>query len=152
MQEKEVVDVEIVDQKGQKKDNAIQKFWKKTKKNLNESLMDIKIENIYKKNHDEFVIYKKDALLSQTVYGEMNNLVLVIYGKHNLDLYSVVLDKNKTPYYIYKLEEIKICINFDNQAYIKDGMKIYLKNDLEEVDVIKAGNKYYLYKGNFNKK
>lgn len=146
--EKIIIDAEYSEKESIKKNNKFSKIFETIKKNLNHTFLEAKIDNSYKKDHDEFKIYQKDAVLPITIYGKINGMYLETISNVSISKYSIVLDcSNNKTYYIFNKKEIEINVVVDNVKYTKLGTKYLLKDDLEEVDVIKAGKRFYIYKG-----
>lgn len=149
-QEKEVIEAEVVekDSKQEKSQNAFSKFWNKTKKSFNDAILDSKIESAYNSSHDEFGIYEKDALLSTTVHGELNGLTLDIFSTLEVKPFSVIISKkDKKAYYIISSSKIEVRVTLEGIEHICQGTRLELKDDLQEVNVIKADGRYFIYKG-----
>lgn len=149
-EKKEVIEAEFVEKESSpKKENAFSKFWNKTKQNINDALLESKIESSFKKTHNEFTLYKKDSFLTTTLFGTLDNYILDVFGKHEVDNFNIIVDtKDNKAYYIIKKEIIEVESIVDGVIYKRSGTRFYLKDDLVEVNVIKAGNRYFIYKGN----
>lgn len=133
--------------KQEKSENGFKNFWNKTKKGLTDLVQDSKIENAFNSQNTEFTIYQKDQLLSTTVFGYLDTDKIIIYGKRDFALNSVIIDENSNkPYYIKKLSDTTIDVKLNDTIYSKPGTIIETDEQVIEVNVIKAGKKYYLYK------
>lgn len=139
---------EVKVEEGEKKENAFSKFWKKTKQSVSDSILESKIKSMYEKSKTEYTIYKKGELFNQTVYGSIEENVLTIFGKEELEAYNLVVEeKSGHAYFIVGIEENTVMIEYDGTVYERPAMRLTLDADVEEVDVIKAGKRYFLYKG-----
>ena len=135
--------------KTEKKENAFSRFWKKTKQSVNDAVLENKIRSAYEKAHTEFTIYEKDALLPSRVYGEVQNGVLTVFGKVEAKPYSVVIAENAeaTAYYAVGTSETTVRSMVEGVEYEREGTAITLDEKVEEVRVVKAGKRYFIYKG-----
>lgn len=151
--EKEVVEAEVVDNKEtKKKESSIKDFFNKTKRSINNSILEDKIRSTYRSAHNEFdyYVFGDNSIFSGScVYGDLDNNELTYYGKAVIPPYSIVIDEktNKAYYATEKSENVNLDIEVDGTVYTRIGKKILLDDDIIPVDVIKAEGKYYLYKG-----
>lgn len=127
-------------------------FLSSTINNIKNKISDIvlenKIESSYKQNNTTFTLYTKDNILSTTLSGRINNNELIVYGDHKIPKYSVIVNEcNKKAYYVLNTSTTEIKTNYNSTYYIRKGTKILLDENVEEVNVIKAGKKYFIYKG-----
>ena len=157
--EKEVIDAEIVDEKDKMKDDKTQekkegsfgKWWKGVKKSASDAMLETRIESAWNKTHRSFSITKFSTALingAYNAYGEIEGDILTIFGTEDVKPFSVVIDdKNKKAYYITKVESIAVSVVYEGETYQRDGLKLTLDPNVEEVRVIKADGRYFLYKG-----
>lgn len=132
----------------EEKENSFKKFWKKTKDGFNNMMLDSKIETTFNKENTEYTIYQKDELLSTTVYGYLDGDKIIVFGEKNPKLYSVIADQNANKvYYIKGVAKTMVDVTIDGVTYSRPGTIIETEDEVVEVNVIKAGKKYYLYKG-----
>ena len=154
--EKEVKVEEITEgetkEKEEKKENAFSKFWNKTKKSINDSILESNIEKAYEKGMDEFKLYEKNSLMAQSFKGELNDGKVVVFGEKEYKLFSVVIDKKDVAYYLTKLEPTTVKSTVEKEEYERPGTILYLDKNVEEVNVIKAGKRYFIYKGSEEEK
>lgn len=127
-------------------------FLSSTINNIKNKISDIvlenKIESNYKQNNTTFTLYTKDNILSTTLSGKINNNELIVYGDHKIPKYSVIVNEcNKKAYYVLNTSTTEIKTNYNSTHYIRKGTKILLDENVEEANVIKAGKKYFIYKG-----
>lgn len=157
--DKEVIDAEIVDEKDKKQDDKAQdkkessfgKWWKGVKKGASDAMLEAHIESAWNKAHRSFSITKFSTSLingAYNAYGEIEGDVLTIFGTEEIKPFSVVIDdKSKKAYYITKVEPTSVNISYDGKNYQRDGQKLTLDSNVDEVRVIKADGRYFLYKG-----
>ena len=146
-QEVEVISEEQDDKKEEKKENAFSKFWKKTKQKVGDSVLEMKIESKFRTDNKLFNIYGKGELISLTVYGILEDNKVKAYGKVETEINNVLVDdETKIAYYIDSLEESTVDVVLDGVSYNRPATIINLDSDVKEVEVIKAGKKYYLQK------
>lgn len=148
----EVEKKEATEEAEEKKPNAFSKFWNKTKQAVNDSMLESKIENEFRKANDEFVIYEYEKLLSKSSAGYFDNNdgedAAVLFGKLEIPSNSVILHKEKdTAYYALSTEEVEVEIELDGTKYKRPATRVHLNPNVVEVKVIKANNKYYIYNG-----
>lgn len=138
----------------EKKDNAFKRLWKKTKQSVNDAVLESKIRSAYEKAHADFDIYMKDALFATRASGEIVDGVLTVFGKVEVKPWSVVIADNKeeTAYYVVSTSETTVKSMVEGVEYEREGTSIALDPNVEEVRVVKAGKRYFLYKGEEEKK
>ena len=152
MATKEVEKKETTEENEEKKPNAFSKFWNKTKQAVNDSMLESKIENEFRKANDEFVIYEYEKLLGKSTAGYFDHNdgedAVVLFGKLEVPSDSVIIHKEKdTAYYALSSEEIEVEIEVEGTKYKRPATRIHLNPNVVEVKVIKANNKYYIYNG-----
>ena len=151
-EEKKNIEVEVIneekteDKKEEKKENVFSKFWNKTKKVVNDSLLEMKIESKFKGDNDSFSIYGKGDLVPLIVYGHLKDGKVIAYGKIETEVNNILVDNNEKAYYVNSLIDSTVDITVDGTTYTRPATIIVLDSDVQEVDVIKAGKKYYLQK------
>ena len=123
-------------------------WWNKTKSNISNNILESNIESKFNKENKAFLNYNKNEVFSNTYYGRIIDDSLLIYGKRNLKSNSVIVDKatNKA-YYVISNVETKTKVIYEGVEYERDATLVKLDSNVEEVNVIKAGDKYYIYKG-----
>ena len=132
----------------EKKPNTFSKLWNKTKQAVNDSMLESKIENEFRKANDEFVIYEYEKLLSKTASGYLDNESVVLFGKLTIPSDSVIVHKETdSAYYVTSTEEVTVSVTVEGEKYTRDATRVLLNPDVVEVKVIKAGSKYYIYNG-----
>jgi len=149
--EKETVKAETVnpDEKKQE-EGGFKKWWKNTKKSVNDTILESKIESSFKNAHHGYNIYKHDGGLfnSSTCYGDIKDEALIYWGEDKIEPYSLIIDtKDNKAYYALDSEPVTVSSTVDGTVYERKGTSIKLNADVEEVDVIKGGDRYFLYKG-----
>lgn len=147
--EGEVVSDNTEEKTEEPKENVFSRFWKKTKQSVDNSILEGKIRSSYDKAHKKFTIYQKDEMFSTTVYGEIVNNVLTVFGEQEIKPFSVVVYENdgEKAYYTGEATATTVETSVEGVVYTRPGTSVTLDEDVTEVNVIKAGKKYYLYKG-----
>ena len=135
------------DKKEEKKENAFSRFWNKTKKSINDSILEGKIEGAYEKDLPTYKVFEKDALLSNNIKGKLDGDKLVVFGEVKFKLFSVVLDDKENAFYLTNLEPTNVKSTVEGVEYERVGTILTLDKNVEEVKVVKAGKRYFLYKG-----
>ena len=135
------------EEKKEKKENAFSKLWNKTKKSINDSLLESKITSAYEKELPEFKVYEKDALMASGLKGKLEGDKLTYIGEKKYALNSVVVAGDDTAYYLVAIEDTTVKATVEEVEYERPGVTITLDKNVEEVNVIKAGKRYFLYKG-----
>lgn len=153
-EKKEAIDAEVVEEKGEKKEkkeNGFSKFFNKAKTSVNNAILEGKIENSYNDKNISFTIYSKDAALGQSVHGNYLNdekTQMIVFGEKEIKAYSVIVNnKDNDAFYVLSTEEGKVTSIVDAVEYERKGTIINLDKNVEEVNVIKAGKRYFIYKG-----
>lgn len=133
---------------GNDKNNIFQKIYDDAKIKINQIMLENRIEKKFREEHFSYTLYIKDSLFTYKLYGHLLNDNLIIYGEHNIPKYSVIVnDYTKEKYCILGTKEEELKIVLDNKDYIRKGISISFDNNLEEVNVIKVGKKYYKFRG-----
>ena len=152
-EKKEAIDAEVVDEgeKKEKKENGFSKFFNKAKASVNNAILEGKIENAYNDKNLPFTIYSKDSALGLSVHGNYLNddkTEMIIFGEKEVKKNSVVINtKDNSAYYVVDTKEGKVTSTVEGVEYERKGTVICLNKDVEEVNVIKAGKRYFIYKG-----
>lgn len=151
MNGKDKIEVEVIDesheQKEEKKESVFSKIWKKTKQTVSDSLLETKIESTFNKGNPYFHIYGKGEIMPLIICGKMEDNKICVYGTVDTEINNVLLDVNTdNAYYINCLVDSTVDITVDGIVYNRPVTIIVLDSNVEEVDVIKAGKKYYLCK------
>ncbi|MCR4899159.1 MAG: hypothetical protein K5892_08080 [Acholeplasmatales bacterium] len=149
--DEKVIDAEVKEteseKKEEKKPNIFSRAWNKTKQSVNDSILEGKIESSYKKAHLEYTNYTKDEMLSKTYYGAIENDKLTVFGNHEVKTYSVIIGPDEKAYYVVAIEETEVASTVEGIEYKRPGMILTLDKNVEEVNVVKAGKRYFIYKG-----
>jgi hypothetical protein len=152
-EKKEAIDAEVVEEgeKKEKKENGFSKFFNKAKASVNNAILEGKIENAYNDKNLPFTIYSKDSTLGLSVHGNYLNddkTEMIIFGEKEVKKNSVVINtKDNSAYYVVDTKEGKVTSTVEGVEYERKGTVICLNKDVEEVNVIKAGKRYFIYKG-----
>lgn len=148
---KDVIDAEKVEEtSAEKKEGKFGKWWKGVKKDFADGALESKIENVWDSSHERFDLtpYNGGLFGSFPVYGTLNGDVLTVFGKHELDIGSVVIaTKDKKAYYVKNAAPSKVKVACEGIEYERDGLDITLDANVNEVKVIKADGRYFIYHG-----
>ena len=134
----------------EKKEGGFSKWWKGVKKNMDDSALESHIETSWNNTHHQFDIYVYGGGLfsGASCYGEVKDGFLTYFGTEEVQEFSVIVDsKDQKAYYAGKAESVEVKVVYDGTEYTRKGVKIALDSNAQEVNVIKADKKYYLYKG-----
>jgi len=153
-EKKEAIDAEVVEdgeksEKKEKKENGFSKFFNKAKASVNNAVLESKIESSYNNANIAFTCYEKDATFGQALHGNFINVSqLLVFGEKEIKKYSVIISsKDNKAYYVTSTEEGKVTSIVEGVEYERKGTIINLDSNVEEVNVIKAGKRYFIYKG-----
>ncbi len=153
-EKKEAIDAEVVEdgeksEKKEKKENGFSKFFNKAKASVNNAVLESKIESSYNNANIAFTCYEKDATFAQSLHGSfINDSQLLVFGEKEIKKYSVIINsKDNKAYYVTSTEEGKVTSIVEGVEYERKGTIINLDSNVEEVNVIKAGKRYFIYKG-----
>jgi hypothetical protein len=133
-----------------KKDSGFSKWWKGTKAKVDADLLESHIQNTYAGAHQNFDVYTHEGRLfnGESVVGEIVDGSLIYWGEKAIGEAAVVVNpKDQKAYYTLKSEPIDLKVTYEKTEYTRKGTKTALDPNVEEVDVIKAGKRYFLYKG-----
>ena len=136
-----------------KEEGKFGKWWKGVKKSASDAMLEAHIESACNKANHSYSIYlfgKGVFGSSKTVYGDIKDGTLIAFGKIDEDIkpFSIVIDsKDNKAYNLVSIEKTETITNYEGTDYTRPGMKISLDSNVEEVKVIKAGDRYFLYKG-----
>ena len=153
-EKKEAIDAEVVEdgeksEKKEKKENGFSKFFNKAKASVNNAVLESKIESAYNNANIAFTCDEKDATFGQSLHGNfVNDSQLLVFGEKEIKKYSVIINsKDNKAYYVTSTEEGKVTSIVEGVEYERKGTIITLDSNVEEVNVIKAGKRYFIYKG-----
>lgn len=113
-------------------------------------MLESHIASAYQDAHHAFGVYGKgDGIFGgSNVYGEIVSGSLVYFGTDEIKPYSVIIDsKDNKAYYALKSEKIDVVAKYDGTEYTRPGTKIKLDAKVEEVNVVKADKRFFIYKG-----
>ncbi len=131
-----------------KEENAFSKMWKKAKQSVNDTVLEAKIRSAFEKEHEIFTVYTKNELLPKSVYGSITDGVLTVFDKVDVKAWSVIVaNEDDKAYYVMSTTAATVTAEVEGVSYERPGTAIYLDENVEEVNVVKAGKRYYLYKG-----
>ena len=153
-EKKEAIDAEVVEdgeksEKKEKKENGFSKFFNKAKASVNNAVLESKIESSYNNANIAFTCYEKDTTFGQSLHGNfINDSQLLVFGEKEIKKYSVIINsKDNKAYYVTSTEEGKVTSIVVGVEFERKGTIINLDSNVEEVNVIKAGKRYFIYKG-----
>jgi len=127
--------------------NSVTSIIKNIKEKVDDMLLEKYIENDFKNNNTKFMLCKRDIIIPIFLYGKIEKNELSVYGDHNIEKGSIVVNEcNNKAYYVIETKKVEISTKYKSNIYIRKGTKILLDENVQEVKVIKAKNKYYLYK------
>lgn len=136
--------------KEEKKEGGFKKWWNSTKKSIDDSVLEGNLTNAYNDAHHRFDVYPYGAGLFSTfgVYGEIVDGKLTYLGDSAVEKDSVVVDsKDNKAYYAKEETKTDVAITYQGTDYKRPGYVLTLDPSVEEVKVIKADKRYFLYKG-----
>lgn len=155
-EKKEAIDAEVVEdgekkEKTEKKENGFSRFFNKAKTSVNNAILEGKIETSYNNQNIAFTVYAKDAALGMSVHGNYLNdekTEMIIFGEKEIKNNSVIVNsKDNDAFYTVGTKEGTVKSIVDGVEYERKGTIISLDKNVEEVNVIKAGKRYFIYKG-----
>ncbi len=157
-EKKDVVDVEVVDEKkddAEKKETKGEKkpgFFSKLKKSLDDSMLESNIQSAWNDDHQkwEAFVYGGSLFSGSTFHGSLNGKTLTYYARNDekgLAEHTLLLDsKDNKAYWVVSSKKVDLTIYYDGTDYTRSGYEVALDDEVTEVKVVKAGDKYYLYK------
>ena len=123
-------------------------FFSKLKSSVSDQVLDVKIANAYKKDSEALTVYTKGSLFPKSLNGKVDGLTITVWGDDEIKPYSVlVVDETLKAYYVISSKKTKVTAVVDGIEYERDGQVITVDDNVEEVNVVKAGDHYYIYKG-----
>lgn len=135
-------------------DSSFKKWWKQTKKNVSDSILEDHIKDAFRKNHHPIDVYAYGSFFNESEEtGSIENEVLLYYGKDVIAPFSVIIDsKDGKAYYALESKPAQVQVTFENTLYTRDAVSVTLDPNVTTVEVVKTPQKYYLYKGKGEKK
>lgn len=131
------------------KKNIFKRTYDNVKEKINDAILETKIETSFKEKNDLYTLYTKNNSFYTKLSGYFEEDKLIVYGKHNIPQYSIIIsDCGKNVYYVIKCEEVEITTQLNGVEYTRIGTKLYLDKNVEELNVIKAGKRYFRNKNN----
>ncbi len=144
----EIKNEEALEENKEKKENGFTKFFKNAKKSINDSILEGNIRGQWNKENKEYTICTKNETFSNTVYGKIDGDKLTIFGVEEIKPYAVIIeDGTEKAYYVISSIETSVSVTYEGATYERKGMIIALDENTEEVNVVKAGKRYFIYKG-----
>lgn len=126
------------------KNNIIKRTYNNVKEKVNDAILEVKIETAFKEKNNLYTLYTKNNSFSTKLSGYIENDNLIVYGNHNIPKNSVLIsDCGKKVFYIKGIENVEITTQLNGNQYTRKGTKLYLDDNVEEVQVIKAGKRYF---------
>ena len=147
--EETVTEEKAEEPKEEKKENAFKRFWNKTKQSVNEAVLESKIRSAYEKAHKSYTVYTKNELLPKNYAGEIKDGVLTVFGEEQIKPYAVVIanDEEEKAFYAVSTEATAVTVAVEGVNYERPATAVTLDENVEEVNVVKAGKRYFIYKG-----
>jgi hypothetical protein len=139
----------------EKKESGFSKWWKGTKAKVDSDMLEGHIQNAYQSAHGSFDVYAFEGGLFNggSVSGEIVDGALIYWGTDTIKEYSVIIDKkDNKAYYALNSEPVDVKASYEGTEYVRKGTKIALDPNVEEVKVVKADKRYFLYKGKVDSK
>ena len=135
--------------KTEKKDNAFKRFWNKAKQSVNDAVLESKIRGAYEKAHKSYTVYTKNELIPKGLSGEVSDGMLTVFGEEEIKPFAVIIanDDEEKAFYAVAAEATTVTAAVEGVTYERPGTRITLDENVEEVNVIKAGKRYFIYKG-----
>ncbi len=149
--EAEEVSNESADDKSgkEKKEGAFSKWWSGVKKNISDAQYESALEREWSKKANTYRVYGYSDLLFKTVEGVRDGETLTVYGDKEIKDWSVVVSvKSGKAYYCAAVKKGKLTVDYDGKRETRPATVITLDDKVKQVKVIRAGDKYYEYKGN----
>ena len=153
--EEKKVDEKKEDASGDKKESGFSKWWKGTKAKMDSDMLESHIQNAYGTAHRTFDVYNFDGGIfnGSSVTGEIVDGFLIYWGSDAIKEFAVVVDrKDNKAYYAGKSEPIDVKATYEETEYTRKGTKTALDPNVQEVKVIKADKRYFLYQGKADEK
>lgn len=129
-------------------------WFNKTKGDVNNYLLENKIENTFNKTNIEFSLgtYNPEAIIStqKQIFGYFDNDgKLVVFGDKEIAPFSIIVDnKTNIPYTVVSKDALtSVQIEVEGVKYVRPGTKFNINNHVQEVRIIKVAGKTYLYEG-----
>lgn len=153
-----VIDAEVVDDKEKSKkgkrssEGGFGSFWNKAKNSIGTGILEERLKNAYRQQHTEFDYYsygENSFFNSSSVYGELDGDTLTYFGSVVLPLHTIVVNTKTNKAYSVeeKATSTEVSVNLNDEIYTRPGMKLNLDPNVTEVKVVKADDRYFLYKG-----
>jgi ssDNA-binding replication factor A large subunit len=135
----------------EKKESGFSKWWKGTKAKMDSDMLESHIQSAYATAHGTFDVYNYEGGLfnGYSVNGEIVDGALTYWAKDPIKEFAVVVDrKDNKAYYAGTSEPVDLKVTYEGTEYTRKGLKATLDANVEEVHVVKADKRYFLYKGN----
>jgi hypothetical protein len=135
----------------EKKESGFSKWWKGTKAKVDSDMLESHIQSAYATTHGTFDVYNYEGGLFNgfSVNGEIVDGALIYWAKDPIKEFAVAVDrKDNKAYYVGTSEPVDLKVTYEGTDYVRKGLKATLDANVEEVHVVKADKRYFLYKGN----
>jgi hypothetical protein len=147
------------DKEEKKEKGGFSKWWHGTSlgKSIDKDNLEAGIRRSYEDNHHgyDFYSYESQGLFggSERAYGDVADGKLVVYGHVEAKEGSVVIDlKDKKAYYVKSSKKVDVKSTYESTEYTREGTEFELDPKVDEVNVIKADGRYFIYHGEVEKK
>lgn len=138
----------------EEKKGKIGGFFKKIGDKFNDATYDMRAESDYNKSHGKYTVYTGAGILAHTaeLYAdevESGGEKYIIAPSEDGEIKSghiIISEKTGEAHYISSVTADKICINFEEKTCEKPALKIVFGEPAQKVEVIKAGDDFYLKK------
>lgn len=141
--------------KEETKESGFSKWWKGTKAKMDSDMLESHIQSAYASSHGTFDVYNYEGGLfnGYSVNGEIVDGSLIYWGKDPIKEFAVVVNrKDNKAYYAGSSDPVDLKITYEKVDYTRKGLTAKLDPNVEEVNVVKADKRYFLYKGNVSAK
>lgn len=141
---------------GEQKENkkGFKAWFNKTKGDVNNYLLENKIENVFNKTNEEFSMasYNADAILSsqKQIFGYFDNdEKLVVFGEKEIPEFSIAVSNktNKAYTILSKDSNCSVEVTVEGTKYVRSGTKFNIGEDPKEVKIIKVAGRTFIYEG-----
>lgn len=130
-------------EKNQKDDNVLKRTWQIVKGKVDDFVLDTKIESEFRTKNTSYTLYTKDHSIS--LCGYIIDKEIIVYGTHKVPKQNVIIDnETKKAYYVIDTKETTVKTVLNGIEYVRKGTCLVIDDSVEEVEVLKAGKRYFL--------
>lgn len=152
MKDKNVIDAEVVDNDSRSEKNEEVKkdgLFSKIKKKYNDVQLENKISDEFKKDAEQYVIYRGTSILNGNQFYAKNYeadgyIIAWLSDKPVIEKALISARRNEDVYKITSVEKVDVVVSLDGVDYTRSAYKILFGEKAIKANVVKVEDNYFL--------